>query len=64
MVCVCVRVPQWEPREDLRPVQQGGLQLLHSSRHLHRVCSLLLLPAEAQQAEGDSIYLALWLFFY
>lgn len=50
--CAWRHPPRYKPSEDLRPVQQGGLQLLHSSCCLHTVWSRLLLPDEAQQAEG------------
>ncbi|KAF3836707.1 hypothetical protein F7725_004171 [Dissostichus mawsoni] len=40
------------PPQDLRSVQQGGLQLLHRCWYLRAVRTLLLLPDEAQQAQG------------
>lgn len=45
---------QSQPSEDVRGVQQGELQLLHSRRCVRRGRGLLLLPDEAQQTEGES----------
>lgn len=43
--------------EDLRQVRLSGLQLLHRRRRLPAGGSVLLLPAEAQQAAGESHFI-------